>query len=1382
MHDRFRSTFLVLVFGALLFGTTACGGDDPPGGEDPECTGDERRCSDDGRIEVCNGGAFQILGGCPTGTVCEDGWCESEQVCEPNCAGRVCGGDGCGGSCGACDIGEACNVQGQCVDVPLNCGDGVCDSDEDCALCPEDCGQCCGDGFCDANQGETCQTCPADCGMCCGDGTCDTSIGENCSTCPADCGCGTDGVCDPVELICVCEPDCSGRVCGDDGCGGTCGSGCSGDDICNAAGQCVDPGTCQPDCAGRVCGADGCGGTCGTGCTGDDVCDSAGQCIDPGCDPDCSGKVCGPDGCGGSCAPGCGVGESCTTAGQCEGGGTGGCDACTGDQVCIDDRCRDAEVVCSASNPTGLCESGYSCVEGECVSSGSSCSPSNPAGVCPIGYWCDGGVCEPIDDEALCDDGNACTVDWYDGARNRCVNEPDDGLSCSDGNACTTNWCEDGVCMAESIGGCVAPPTIDPYVTPTNVGSVTLSGTKPANSSIEINGNTAVDEDPLTEWSVNRSLAPGENTFVIRSRQGTTPSETVEVRIVYDITPPITTVTPGGGTFRNGVTVQVSTNEPATVYYTTDGSIPDQWSPSFQSVRSFRVTHTTLLRFRARDIAGNWEEEVVTADFVITAAGSKWQAGPTIPAALLNPGVAVMDESIFVVGGSSGAAPQAGGHAYDYVEGTWSAVPPMSDGRAQLALVSDGTYLYAIGGEREGDPLNLVTRWRPGEASWTSRQGMPTTRFGHAAIHHEGEIHVFGGKASGGTVLTTHEIYSPSANNWTSVLDGIPRPRYAFGAVLYERKVYLVGGEDASGNPVAEVDIYDLDSGDWTQGPDLPTPRSFAAVSVMRNVGEVTGGHAGVVVAGGRTAGGVPSAIVEEYLIEEGIWRDRTPLDTARHSGGAVRVSMPDTLDTFASQVWFMGGQVASGPTGSSVVYTRDQDYVRRLPPLPEGRFEHAAAALDGRIYIFGGRYHSELAGGWAFDPETGTYEPLPDLPTIQKGHVGLAFGDLVYSIGGANENNNAVSHVRAFDPMTWSWQTKQPMTSPRRDAAGTIVGDEIYVIGGYNNGAVQTVEIYHPATNNWRSGPLLPSARTGAMAVTVGSEIYVLGGLDNDGNHHTSQLRLDTAAATPSWVTHSGDSLTVAHGTAVHVGGGDVVVLGGRTTTGRTRGIWNYYAPSRQVRIAEFSNKSLLEAYDHSAAVYLNGKVYIIGGNADDEPSPVGRTAIQEVEPRCFARNQSPPQAVACGSHAIWPATLPSGWTTGGAALWTRTTDAFSIGYNAMRSQNTASTSRSWISRTVTFPNGGAIEFDWRHRSGHSSYSAWMFYCERHPDSATTECTSGTAADSRSTTSTTGLAWQTRRRELSPGTYTFDWVFQSEVSNNTGSRGWIDNVRFIHY
>ena len=74
----------------------------------------------------------------------------------------------------------------------------------------------CGDGVCDAANGESCGTCAPDCGPClppvpvCGDLFCDGLHGESCSTCAQDCGsCAPLCLpsCDPITGLCsACTP------------------------------------------------------------------------------------------------------------------------------------------------------------------------------------------------------------------------------------------------------------------------------------------------------------------------------------------------------------------------------------------------------------------------------------------------------------------------------------------------------------------------------------------------------------------------------------------------------------------------------------------------------------------------------------------------------------------------------------------------------------------------------------------------------------------------------------------------------------------------------------------------------------------------------------------------------------------------------------------------------------------------------------------------------------------------------------------------------------------------------------------------------------------------------------------------------------------------
>lgn len=83
-----------------------------------------------------------------------------------------------------------------------------------------------------------------------------------------------------------------------------------------------------------------------------------------------------------------------------------------------------------------------------------------------------------------------------------------------------------------------------------------------------------------------------------------------------DTTPPVTTASPAGGTYSGSVEVTLSTDEPATTYYTTDGSTPTTSSPQY--TEPILITNSTTLKFFSKDPAGN-QEEVKTEDYTITA-------------------------------------------------------------------------------------------------------------------------------------------------------------------------------------------------------------------------------------------------------------------------------------------------------------------------------------------------------------------------------------------------------------------------------------------------------------------------------------------------------------------------------------------------------------------------------------------------------------------------------------------------------------------------------------------------------------------------------------------------------------------------------------------
>eukprot|EP00002_Diphylleia_rotans_P010644 TRINITY_DN2116_c0_g1_i2.p1 TRINITY_DN2116_c0_g1~~TRINITY_DN2116_c0_g1_i2.p1 ORF type:complete len:632 (-),score=93.77 TRINITY_DN2116_c0_g1_i2:813-2708(-) len=105
-----------------------------------------------------------------------------------------------------------------------------------------------------------------------------------------------------VKFLDDCTPDCNGRTCGSDGCGGVCGP-CDEPGSCEQ-GVCRFPdGYCVPTCENRRCGSDGCGGSCGACQDGSFCLEETRECISiPQCNhmnpqcPQCQAdEFCGTD-------------------------------------------------------------------------------------------------------------------------------------------------------------------------------------------------------------------------------------------------------------------------------------------------------------------------------------------------------------------------------------------------------------------------------------------------------------------------------------------------------------------------------------------------------------------------------------------------------------------------------------------------------------------------------------------------------------------------------------------------------------------------------------------------------------------------------------------------------------------------------------------------------------------------------------------------------------------------------------------------------------------------------------------------------------------------------------------------------------------------------
>ena len=262
-------------------------------------------------------------------------------------------------------------------------------------------------------------------------------------------------------------------------------------------------------------------------------------------------------------------------------------------------------------------------------------------------------------------------------------------------------------------------------------------------------------------------------------------------------------------------------------------------------------------------------------------------------------------------------------------------------------------------------------------------------------------------------------------------------------------------------------------------------------------------------------------------------------------------------------QFFVVGG--LSGPLAKTVT---DVDILdarlgrwRQGPPLLEERHHPAAASIGGAVYVTGGSKNARAwvpeAQTWVLRPGSETWDPLPDMPEGRMGHAMLAIEGKLYVIGGRGES----SRVLIYD-LEEGWSTGAPMPGPRDHLAAVQVGPttnaKIYALGGRDDQIRARVDIYDVTADTWTSGPPMPAPTSGMAAeILQDGRIHVIGGEDPGtlgGGVNDVHFALDPD--TGVWSTGPKARLAV-HGAASDQVAGILLIAGGS----RRHGAWSVLA-----------------------------------------------------------------------------------------------------------------------------------------------------------------------------------------------------------------------------
>ncbi len=217
---------------------------------------------------------------------------------------------------------------------------------------------------------------------------------------------------------------------------------------------------------------------------------------------------------------------------------------------------------------------------------------------------------------------------------------------------------------------------------------------------------------------------------------------------------------------------------------------------------------------------------------------------------------------------------------------------------------------------------------------------------------------------------------------------------------------------------------------------------------------------------------------------------------------------------------------------------TIDEIAPRAIAVLPRGLTSHAAAELNGWLYVYGGYFgepheycrEDQSRSFLRLNLHDGlSWEHLSDQAPLQSAAV-LAYGGALFRFGGMRAENerydepllHSLDEVARYDPTRRAWDELAPMPSPRSSHAACVVESKVVVVGGWNLAGklgrssewcadVLTLDL-NDVSAAWSSSPA-PFRRRALAAAALEGRVYAIGGMDESGQPSSRVDVLDLAS-----------------------------------------------------------------------------------------------------------------------------------------------------------------------------------------------------------------------------------------------------------------------------
>jgi len=298
------------------------------------------------------------------------------------------------------------------------------------------------------------------------------------------------------------------------------------------------------------------------------------------------------------------------------------------------------------------------------------------------------------------------------------------------------------------------------------------------------------------------------------------------------------------------------------------------------------------------------------------------------------------------------------------------------------------------------------------------------------------------------STLFAQDSAKTAPGNWQMITaHGEPLKREDCGFVEVNDRFYLLGGRG-----IKTVDVFDPATNVWTHKGNTPFEmHHFQAVAYKNKI----------YVVGGMTGGYPHEKPLEDIYIydtQTDQWQKgpAMPAGRLRGSGGTV---------VHKGKIYLVGG-IQDGHFEGTVTwmdeFNPETGTWRTMPDVPRGRDHAHAVVIGSKLYFASGRRTSGKTNEViqltipevdVFDFKTNRWVTLPstqNLPTLRAGGTAVAFKQMLVVIGGESSTQvPSHSEVDAFDTKAGTWIKLPHLVTGRHDTQAIVYKNKIYIAAG---------------------------------------------------------------------------------------------------------------------------------------------------------------------------------------------------------------------------------------------------------------------------------------------------------------------------------------------